>query len=59
MSFFDRDQKTLPKDFQAAIIGQLEIVDARHNTGEIVVGRVWRFAGAAYNGENWCQTLKA
>ena len=54
MSFFDSDQKTLPKDFQTAIIGQLEIVDARHNTGEIVIGRVWRFAGAADNGENWC-----
>ena len=54
LSFLDRDQKALPKDFQAAVIGQLEIVDTRHDTGEVVIGRVWRFAGAADNGENWC-----
>lgn len=54
MSFFDRDQKAFPKNFQAAVIGKLEIVDTRHNAGEIVIGSVWRFAGAADNGENWC-----
>jgi len=59
LPFLDCDGESLPEDIQAAVIGQFKIVDAGHNTGKVVIGRVRGFAGTADDRENRCQTLEA
>ena len=59
LSFLDGDGKPLLQDADVAVVGQLEVVHARHDTGEIVIRRVRRLARAANDGEKGSKTLEA
>jgi hypothetical protein len=48
----------LPQNAHIAVIRHLEVVDARHDGREVVVGCVRRFAGFAYDGEHGCESLE-
>lgn len=59
LAFFDRHGQPFSKNIQAAVVGQLEVIHARHDTGQIVVWRVWWFAGSANDCKDGCETLEA
>lgn len=52
LALFDGHAESVPEDVLAAVVGELEVVDACHYAGEIVVWSVGRFAGAADDGED-------
>src|SRR5947209_17025365 len=58
LSLLDGDVQTVPQDFQISVVGKLEIVDASHNTGQVIVRRVWRLAWLADHGEHGCKALE-
>ena len=53
------DRQFLQHDGLRGILGQLEVVDAGHHTGQVIVCRQRSFVGLAYNGERWVETLEA
>lgn len=59
LSFLDSDRQSGSKNIQAAVVRQLQVIYARHDAGEIIIGGVWRFAGATDNGKNRGETLEA
>lgn len=59
LSLLDGDSESLLEGVQTTVIWQLEIVDAGHDTGKIVVRCIRRLAGTAYHREDGCKTLKA
>lgn len=59
LSFFHCDGKSLSEDLLTAVVGQLEVVHARHHAGKVVVGSVRRLARTAHNGKDWRKTLEA
>lgn len=58
LALLDGHKQPLTQDFDAAVVGQLEIVDASHYARKIVVRRVRGFAGTADNREHWRQALE-
>lgn len=58
LSLPDSDRKPLLEGVQAAVIRQLEVIDAGHDTGEIVVRCERRLAGTAHHREDGCETLE-
>lgn len=58
LSLLDSDGESLLEGVQTAIIRQLEIVHAGHDTGEIVVRSVRGLARTAYHREDGCKTLE-
>ena len=59
MSFFGGYKKAFAEYFETAVVGELEIVDAGHHTGQIIVWCIWRFAGTAHHREHRGETLEA
>ena len=59
LAFFDCNGKSFSKNTQTAVVRQLEVVHAGHDTRKIVIGRIRRFAGTADNGEDRSETLEA
>lgn len=51
LPFSDRNRQTPPQDIKRRVIRQLEIVHTCHDTREIIVGDIGRFAWLAHNCE--------
>lgn len=58
LALLDSDRQSLLEGLQTTVIWQLEIVDAGHDTGEVIVGRVGWFAGATHHSEDRCKALE-
>lgn len=58
LSFLDGNRESLLEDIQTAVVGQLEIVHAGHDTREVVVWSVRVLAGAANHREDGRETLE-
>lgn len=58
LAFLDGDREALLENIKVAIVWQLQVVDAGHHTGEIVVWCIWMFAWAAHDSEDRCETLE-
>lgn len=59
LAFFDGDREALFENVQIAIVWQLQVVDAGHHTGEIVVWCIGMLAWAAHDSEDRRETLEA
>jgi len=59
LALLDSGEELLPHDVDVGVVGQLEVVDARHDAGEVVVRRVGRLARLADHREHWGQALEA
>jgi hypothetical protein len=58
LAFLDGDWETLLQNVQVTIVRQLQVVDAGHHTGEIVVWCIGMFAWAAHDSKDWRETLE-
>lgn len=58
LAFFDGNWEALLEYVQVAIVRQLQVVDACHHTGEVVVWCIWMFAWAAHDSEDRRETLE-
>jgi hypothetical protein len=58
LALLHRDRHFPAQDVNAAVVGHLEVIDACHDRGEVVVGCVGRFAGLAHDGEHGCQVFE-
>ena len=58
LTFLDGDAQLLAQDVDGAVVRHLEVVDAGHDGGQVVVGCVWWFAGLADHGEHGCEVLE-
>ena len=52
-------EELLLESVHVGIVGKLQVVDARHDAGEVVVRRVVAFAGLAHYGEHGRQAPEA
>lgn len=59
LALLDGDGESSLEGLQVAIVREFEVVDARHHTGEIVIGCIWVFAWATHNGEDGSETLES
>lgn len=59
LALLDGDAQLLAQNVDGAIVGHLEVVDARHDRGKIVVGRVGWLAWLTDDGEHWSEVLEA
>ena len=59
LSLLYRDRQPLLEDFEGGIVRELEVVDAGHNTGEVIVRSERWLARFTDHGEKRCQTLEA
>jgi hypothetical protein len=58
LALFDSEHESLFQNFKIAVIGQLEIIDAGHNTWKVVIRSVRGLARFADNREHWRETLE-
>ena len=58
LPFTHRDTKSLTENLGRRVIRELEVVDASHDTGKVVVRGVWWFAWAANDSEHGSETLE-
>lgn len=58
LPLLDGNIQPVSQDFDVGVIGEFEVVDASHDTGQIVVGRVRRIARPAHDREHRGQTLE-
>lgn len=58
MSFLDGNGESFLEDIQTAVVGQLEIVHAGHDTREVIIWGVRRLARAANHREDGRETLE-
>lgn len=58
LSFLDGNRESLLENIQAAVVGQLEIVHAGHDTWEVVVRGIGRLARAAHDRKDRSKTLE-
>lgn len=58
LTFLNCNTELLAKNLHAAVIGHLEVVDASHDTREIVVRRQRRLARLANHGEHGREILE-
>jgi hypothetical protein len=58
LAFVHGETKPLPHNIHATVVWELEVVDASHDAGEVVVGCVRWFARFADNCEHWCQCFE-
>lgn len=59
LALSDGNRQSLAKGVQAAVVGKLQVVDTGHDTRQVVVGGVWRFAGPTDHSEDRSETLEA
>lgn len=59
LSFFHRSGKLLLHNISGGVVGELEVVDASHDTGQIVIRGVWMLARFADHGEHGGETFEA
>jgi hypothetical protein len=59
LAFLNGDTELLAQNLYGAVVGHLEVVDAGHDRGQVVVGSVWRFARLADDGEHGREVLEA
>lgn len=59
LSLLDSCVQPLLQDPNVAVIGHLEVVDARHDRRQELVGSVGRFGGFADDGEEWGERFEA
>lgn len=55
LSFFDGNVQLLLEDIKRAVVRHLEIVDACHDTRQVVVRRVWGLGGLADDRKHGCE----
>ena len=51
--------KLLAQNLNSAVIGHLQVIDARHDRRQVVIGCEGWFAGLAYNCKHWRESLEA
>jgi hypothetical protein len=59
LALLEGGEKPPLQGFVVRIVGKLQIVDARHDAGEVVVRRIRRLARLAHHGKHGCQLLEA
>lgn len=59
LAFSDGRHKTLAHHIEVAVVRKLEIVDARHDTGKVVVGGIRGFTRTANDGEHGLERTEA
>lgn len=59
LALFDSYAEFLAEHIHVAIIWHLEVVDAGHDGGEVVIRCVWWLAGLADDSEHGCERLEA
>jgi hypothetical protein len=58
LAFVDGETEPLPHNIDATVIWKLEVVDASHDAGEVLVRCVRRLARFADNCEHWGQCFE-
>lgn len=58
LSFLKSDRKTFFEDIQIAVVWELQVVHASHNTGQVVVRGIGRLAWAAHDCKDGGETLE-
>lgn len=59
LALLDRCKELLPQIIHVRVVRQLEVIDTRHDAGEIVVRDVWRLARLADHREHGVQLAEA
>lgn len=59
LALFDGHEELPSQIIDVAVVGQFQVVDARHDAREVVVRRVWCLAGLANHGEHGGQASEA
>jgi hypothetical protein len=59
LAFLDGNSELLSKNIHGTVIWHFEVVDTCHDTGEVIVRCVRRFAWLANDREHWCEALES
>ena len=59
LAFLDGNEQLGSHHLERAVVGHLEVIDASHDTRQVVVGAVRRLARLADDGEEWRERFEA